>query len=92
MGGGGGSSDDMGPTQPPVFDPPGSEDMAGANPPIDQTGGGDVNQIVVKLTEVPPMGSLVLVRRVALTDQRQHNGSHVIPDICCANGQCALRQ
>jgi hypothetical protein len=85
------TSDDMGPSQPPMFNPPGdnSGDDGGAKaitPPTD----GDVHQITVALTQTPPVGSTVLVRRVALTNERQHNGSHVIPDICCENGVCTL--
>jgi hypothetical protein len=36
------------------------------------------------------VGSTVLLRRVALAGAQQHNGSHVIPRICCKSGQCSL--
>jgi hypothetical protein len=90
---GGDSSDDMGPTTPPVFTPPGDSppDMTLAfNHP--DTGGNlpVVQSLQVKFNPAPEPGSTVLIRRVALTGARQHNGSHVIPNICCKGGECTL--
>ena len=81
----------MGPSQPPVFDPPGSDDGGSTTTNPGSDNGGDVHQIVVGLTQAPPMGSTVLVRRVAITDERQHNGSHVEPNICCQDNVCSLQ-
>jgi hypothetical protein len=89
--GGSGGSDDMGPTVPPVFTPPGDQpDMTLVfNPPP----GGElpvVQSLQVQFDPAPAPGSTVLIRRVALTNERQHNGSHVIPNICCKGGECSL--
>jgi hypothetical protein len=83
----------MGPTTPPVFTPPGDSppDMTLAfNHP--DTGGNlpVVQSLQVKFNPAPEPGSTVLIRRVALTGARQHNGSHVIPNICCKGGECTL--
>src|SRR5262245_30422225 len=84
----GDDSDDPGDTSSPTFTPPDGGDTG-----HDKEGGGDgdVQQIVVALTQPPPPGSTVLVRRVAIKMEREHNGSHVIPDICCQNGSCWLQ-
>ncbi len=82
---GGSGSDDMGPETPPVFTPPGDHpDLSLVfDPPV-------IQSLQIKFDPAPDVGSTVLVRRVALTGQRQHNDSHVIPSICCSGGSCAL--
>jgi hypothetical protein len=90
---GGDSSDDMGPTVPPVFTPPGDNgaDMSLVFTPPGQDGNlPTVQSLQIKLDPAPAVGSTVLVRRVALTNERQHNGSHVIPNICCEGVKCTL--
>ena len=90
---GGDSSDDLGPTMPPMFNPPGSEpDMSLVFIPPGSEGGSApvVQSLQIHFDPAPAPGSTVLVRRVALTNERQHNGSHVIPNICCAGGACTL--
>jgi len=92
-GGGGDSSDDMGPTTPPVFTPPGESppDMTLTFNHPDPSGNlPEVQSLQVKFDPAPEPGSTVLIRRVALTGERQHNGSHVIPNICCKGGACTL--
>jgi hypothetical protein len=44
----------------------------------------------IAFDRAPKVGSTVLLRRVALAGARQHNGSHVIPRICCKDGHCSL--
>jgi hypothetical protein len=83
----GGSSDDMGPDAPPSF--------TGADGGITAVPGDGDGELVVQSLQVhfasaPPVDSTVLIRRVALTGARQHNGSHVIPPICCKGAQCQL--
>jgi hypothetical protein len=90
-GGGGGGADMAESSQPPVFDPPGSSADASAGSPLPADDNGDIHQVTVALTSAPPVGSTVLVRRVALTNAQMHNGSHVIPDICCKDGVCTLQ-
>jgi hypothetical protein len=55
--------------------------------------GGDtgVQQIGITVTPTPPTGSTVLIRRVAITDYQQHNGSHVEPNICCTGDNCTIQ-
>jgi hypothetical protein len=66
--------------QPPDFPPDGG---AGS-------GGDVILQMGVSLSDAPPTGSVVLIRRVALTSAVQHNASHVLPQICCVEGSCTL--
>ncbi len=49
-----------------------------------------IQRLNVTFSNAPKIGSTVLLRRVALTGARQHNDSHIIPNICCAKGQCSL--
>ena len=55
--------------------------------------GGDTggHQIGMTMHPPPPMGSTVLLRRIALTAAQQHNGSHVEPNICCTGDTCTLQ-
>jgi len=70
----------------------GGGDSGGGAIPGDGSGGSTgVQQIGLTMQPPPPMGSTVLVRRVALTAAQQHNGSHVEPNICCANDVCSLQ-
>ncbi|HEY1584140.1 MAG TPA: hypothetical protein VGH63_00560 [Polyangia bacterium] len=63
----------------------------GANPGDGSGGDTGVQQIGLTMNPPPPMGSTVLVRRVALTAAQQHNGSHVEPNICCQDDVCSLQ-
>lgn len=56
----------------------------------DTTSDPAIQRLNITFDHPPPIGSTVLLRRVALTGQRQHNGSHIIPSICCSHGQCSL--
>lgn len=69
----------------------GSSGGGGATPGDGDSGDTGVQQIGLTVSPPPPMGSTVLVRRVAITAAREHNGSHVEPNICCANNICALQ-
>lgn len=72
--------------------PPGTPGGGGGATPGDgDTGDTGVQQIGLTMNPPPPMGSTVLVRRVALTAAQQHNGSHVEPNICCNANICALQ-
>lgn len=72
--------------------PPGSGGSGGGATPGDgDSGDTGVTQIGLTMNPPPPMGSTVLVRRVALTAARQHNGSHVEPNICCKDNVCSLQ-
>jgi hypothetical protein len=71
--------------------PPGGLGSGGATPGDGDSGNTGVQQIGLTMQPPPPMGSTVLVRRVALTAAQQHNGSHVEPNICCANDVCSLQ-
>jgi hypothetical protein len=84
-----GGPDDLGPTTPPVFNPPG--DGADLSLVFNSPEQPVVQSLHVKFNPAPNVGSTVLIRRVALTGARQHNGSHVIPSICCkSDSSCAL--
>jgi hypothetical protein len=63
----------------------------GATPGDGDSGDTGVQQIGLTMNPPPPMGSTVLVRRVALTAAREHNGSHVEPNICCTDNECSLQ-
>jgi len=69
----------------------GGDPGSGATPGDGDSGNTGVHQIGLTMQPPPPMGSTVLVRRVALTAAQQHNGSHVEPNICCANDVCSLQ-
>jgi hypothetical protein len=73
--------------------PPGGLGSTGGGADPGDGSGGDtgVQQIGLTMNPPPPMGSTVLVRRVALTAARQHNGSHVEPNICCQDNVCSLQ-
>jgi hypothetical protein len=73
--------------------PPGGlgSTVGGADPGDGSGGDTGVQQIGLTMNPPPPMGSTVLVRRVALTAARQHNGSHVEPNICCQDNVCSLQ-
>jgi hypothetical protein len=71
--------------------PPGGLGGGGATPGDGNSGDTGVQQIGLTMNPPPPMGSTVLVRRVALTAARQHNGSHVEPNICCHDNVCSLQ-
>ena len=73
--------------------PPGGLGSSGGGADPGDGSGGDtgVQQIGLTMNPPPPMGSTVLVRRVALTAARQHNGSHVEPNICCQDNVCSLQ-
>ena len=75
-------SDDYGeriPTEPDDPDTP-NEDM------VPRSG-----QLVVDAEGTLPIGSLILIRRVAFgIEPDGHNGSHVIPQICCNLNFCGL--
>ena len=71
--------------------PPGGLGGGGATPGDGDSGNTGVQQIGLTMSPPPPMGSTVLVRRVALTAAQQHNGSHVEPNICCTDNQCSLQ-
>ena len=51
----------------------------------------DSEGLALTLSPPPPIGSLVLIRRIGLAvPERVHNESHIIPDICCDGDYCAL--
>ena len=88
----GGTSDDGGAVTPPSFDSPDGGTVGGANPNGGSNTSSDpqIQRLNITFDQPPAVGSTVLLRRVALTGQRQHNGSHIIPQICCSHGQCSL--
>ena len=63
----------------------------GATPGDGNSGNTGVQQIGLTMNPPPPVGSTILVRRVALTAARQHNGSHVERNVCCAGNVCSLQ-
>jgi hypothetical protein len=63
----------------------------GGTPGDGDSGDTGVQQIGLTVSPPPPMGSTVLLRRVAITAAREHNGSHVEPSICCTDDVCALQ-
>ncbi|HXU73126.1 MAG TPA: hypothetical protein VN947_27595 [Polyangia bacterium] len=70
--------------------PPGG--LGGGATPGDGSGGDTgVQQIGLTVSPPPPMGSTILVRRVALTAAQSHNGSHIEPNICCTDNVCSLQ-
>jgi hypothetical protein len=76
------------PSEPPTSDPP---EVPGGEPP---PGGEEVPvlksaSINVQISD-STIGALVLLRRVAVGIEEQHNNSHVLPDICCDGAQCDL--
>jgi hypothetical protein len=81
---------------PPGVTPPGGTVPPGGFQPPDfpPDGGTTPNDVIlqmgVQLSDAPPTGSVVLIRRVALTSAVQHNASHVLPQICCVEGSCTL--
>jgi len=70
----------------------GTGGSSGGGTPGDGTGG-DTGGHQIGMTMHPPLpvGSTVLLRRLALTAAQQHNGSHVEPNICCTGDVCALQ-
>jgi hypothetical protein len=85
--------DDFGEPVPPTEAPPTENppsETPPAQPPFMVSNPEDGEQINIGITPAPPVGSTVLVRRVAVTGEREHNQSHVIPDICCDGDTCGL--
>lgn len=88
--------DDTGNRIPPEDDGPEAQDgddapEAGGDP--DAAMGEDfVEPMSVSFDQAPPIGAELLLRRVALSGEApQHNGSHVIPPVCCDGKDCILQ-
>jgi hypothetical protein len=82
---------------PAGCNPSGSTGTGGAGSGANAGGGSTgtssdpvIQRLNITFSNPPKVGSTVLLRRVALTGARQHNQSHIIPNICCKSGQCSL--
>jgi hypothetical protein len=79
------AKDSFGHELPPEDNPPERQP-----PPAVISDPTDTEQLGISLDPAPPMGSTVLLRRVAFAMQKTHNQSHVIPRICCDGDSCNL--
>jgi hypothetical protein len=53
--------------------------------------GDGVEFLSVDFDDAVPQGSTVLLRQIALFDEKPgHNDSHVIPEVCCTDSLCGL--
>jgi hypothetical protein len=91
--------DPVPPAAPPTNEPPNEqpppESQPPETPPSELPGGEEVpvlkNAAINVQIDNALLGSMLMLRRVAIGIEEQHNNSHVIPSICCNGPNCDLQ-